>query len=79
MTKKLYIKTYGCQMNVYDSVRMTDVLAPLNRAEGNGRSMGGANPPYVNPGAKAYSRRSRAACGPVPRWTRSGAVRRVCR
>ena len=29
MTKKLYIKTYGCQMNVYDSARMTDVLAPL--------------------------------------------------
>ena len=27
--KKLYIKTYGCQMNVYDSVRMADVLAPL--------------------------------------------------
>ena len=29
MTKKLFIKTYGCQMNVYDSGRMTDVLAPL--------------------------------------------------
>jgi len=29
MTKKLYIKTYGCQMNVYDSTRMADVLAPL--------------------------------------------------
>ncbi len=27
--KKLYIKTYGCQMNVYDSHRMADVLAPL--------------------------------------------------
>ena len=26
---KLYIKTYGCQMNVYDSERMADVLAPL--------------------------------------------------
>ncbi len=27
--KGLYIKTYGCQMNVYDSARMSDVLAPL--------------------------------------------------
>jgi tRNA-2-methylthio-N6-dimethylallyladenosine synthase len=26
--KKLFIKTYGCQMNVYDSTRMADVLAP---------------------------------------------------
>jgi len=28
-TKRLYIKTYGCQMNVYDSERMADVLSPL--------------------------------------------------
>jgi tRNA-2-methylthio-N6-dimethylallyladenosine synthase len=27
--KKLFIKTWGCQMNVYDSNRMADVLAPL--------------------------------------------------
>jgi tRNA-2-methylthio-N6-dimethylallyladenosine synthase len=32
LTKKLYIKTYGCQMNVYDSARMADVLAPLGYA-----------------------------------------------
>ncbi|MCH8035823.1 MAG: tRNA (N6-isopentenyl adenosine(37)-C2)-methylthiotransferase MiaB [Proteobacteria bacterium] len=29
MVKKLFVKTYGCQMNVYDSARMADVLAPL--------------------------------------------------
>ncbi|MBV8977940.1 MAG: tRNA (N6-isopentenyl adenosine(37)-C2)-methylthiotransferase MiaB [Alphaproteobacteria bacterium] len=27
--KALYLKTYGCQMNVYDSARIADVLAPL--------------------------------------------------
>ena len=27
--KKLFIKTYGCQMNVYDSTRMADLLRPL--------------------------------------------------
>ena len=32
LTKKLYIKTYGCQMNVYDSDKMADVLAPVGYA-----------------------------------------------
>ncbi len=26
--KKLYVKSYGCQMNAYDAARMADVLAP---------------------------------------------------
>ena len=26
MPRKLYIQTYGCQMNEYDSARMADVL-----------------------------------------------------
>ena len=28
-SKKVFIKTYGCQMNVYDSERMADVLSPI--------------------------------------------------
>src|SRR6202012_3894102 len=27
--KKLFVKTYGCQMNAYDSAKMADLLAPL--------------------------------------------------
>ncbi len=31
-SKRLFMETYGCQMNVYDSERMRDVLAPLGYA-----------------------------------------------
>ncbi|MCW9013358.1 MAG: tRNA (N6-isopentenyl adenosine(37)-C2)-methylthiotransferase MiaB [Gammaproteobacteria bacterium] len=36
MTRKLYIKTFGCQMNEYDSAKMHDVLAeqgPIERVD----------------------------------------------
>ena len=32
-SRKLYVKSFGCQMNVYDSQRMADTLAPLGYAE----------------------------------------------
>jgi tRNA-2-methylthio-N6-dimethylallyladenosine synthase len=32
MTKRLHVITWGCQMNVYDSGRMADVLAPIGYA-----------------------------------------------
>lgn len=31
--KKLFIQTWGCQMNVYDSKRMADILRPLGYSE----------------------------------------------
>jgi tRNA-2-methylthio-N6-dimethylallyladenosine synthase len=31
--KKIFVKTYGCQMNVYDSARMVDVMAPSGYTE----------------------------------------------
>src|SRR6202020_3578743 len=31
--KKLYVKTFGCQMNVYASQRMADTLAPEGYVE----------------------------------------------
>ena len=33
MTRKLYIKTHGCQMNEYDSARMSDVLVASHGLE----------------------------------------------
>src|SRR5215210_8281948 len=31
--RKLYVKSYGCQMNAYDSNRMADLLAPEGYVE----------------------------------------------
>src|ERR1700677_2483826 len=32
-SRKLFVKSYGCQMNVYDSQRMADTLAPERSVE----------------------------------------------
>jgi len=32
-SRKLYVKSFGCQMNVYDSQRMADTLAPFGYVE----------------------------------------------
>jgi len=40
--RKVYIKSFGCQMNVYDSNRMADALAP----EGYAVHLSGPWPPY---------------------------------
>src|SRR3954465_14548335 len=34
--RKLYVKSYGCQMNAYDSHRMADLLAPEGYVETSG-------------------------------------------
>src|ERR1044072_3235650 len=31
--RKLYVKSFGCQMNVYDSHRMADIMAPAGFSE----------------------------------------------
>ena len=31
--RRLYVKSFGCQMNVYDSRRMADTLAPQGYVE----------------------------------------------
>ncbi|MCI3951684.1 MAG: miaB, partial [Burkholderiales bacterium] len=33
MSKKFYIKTFGCQMNEYDSAKIADVLASQHGME----------------------------------------------
>ncbi|MGI9319498.1 MAG: tRNA (N6-isopentenyl adenosine(37)-C2)-methylthiotransferase MiaB, partial [bacterium] len=33
MTQKVFIKTFGCQMNEYDSSRMADLLAETHQIE----------------------------------------------
>ena len=45
-TKTVFVKTFGCQMNVYDSERMTEALAPLGYTET--ADMAGADVVIIN-------------------------------
>ena len=38
MTRKVYIRTFGCQMNEYDSARTADLLAASHGLERTGRA-----------------------------------------
>ena len=46
-TKKLYVKTYGCQMNVYDSERMAEALGAEGYEQGR-HARGGADMILLN-------------------------------
>ena len=76
LSKRLFIKTFGCQMNVYDSARMADVLAPLGYrkvGEAHGADMVILNTCHIREKAadKVYSelgrlrrlKEARQACG----------------
>ena len=48
-TKKVFIKTYGCQMNVYDAERMADILATEGLRETKAHGGGGSRHPQHLP------------------------------
>ena len=83
MAKKLFIKTYGCQMNVYDSARMADALAPhgyaRDRASGRRRSGHPQHLPHPREGGREGLFRARppaAAAAPQAGSRRRPADRR---
>ena len=43
MSKKVFIRTFGCQMNEYDSDKMVDVLAGSDDATKKGAAIAAAN------------------------------------
>jgi hypothetical protein len=45
MPKKVFIRTFGCQMNEYDSDKMADVLAGSEGLDQDGQSRGGRHHP----------------------------------
>jgi tRNA-2-methylthio-N6-dimethylallyladenosine synthase len=74
--KKLHIKTYGCQMNVYDSSRMADLLLPLGyeeTAQAEEADMVILNTCHIREKAaeKVYSELGRLRAG-KEEWARTG-------
>ena len=39
MSKKIYIKTFGCQMNEYDSNRIFDIVKNIGYEKSNDQKM----------------------------------------
>ena len=80
LVKKVFIKSYGCQMNVYDAERMADVLAPegfAETADDRRRPTSSSSTPATS--ARRRPRRSipsSAACGRRSAPGRPGAARR---
>ena len=66
--KSLYIKTWGCQMNVYDSHKMADVLAPLGYKMSDtpeGADMIILNTCHIREKATEKFSQNLAACGSI--------------
>ena len=68
VTKRVFIKTYGCQMNVYDSARMAELLAPLGFARArDSRGCRSGDPehlPHPRKGGRKGVFRARPAAAP---------------
>lgn len=70
LKKKLYVRTYGCQMNVYDTERMEESLAALGYeavAEPRGADMIILNTCHIRERPRKRFSRTLAACVPSSR------------
>ena len=69
-TKKVYIKTYGCQMNEYDSDKMSDVM---NAAQGYTPTNDPEEADLILFNTARSARRRRRRCSPT--WAASSTSR----
>ena len=79
--KRLFIRSWGCQMNVYDSGRMADVLAPLGYAPAaapdGGRHGHPQHLPHPREGRARSCSPSSAGCAPLKRAREAAGGRMV--